>query len=417
MLSPLKSLNAASERLSFHLISGSDADILFWSQVIIVRFSNPSQNPDQTHYPTLKKALQKILHIPNEGVDKIYIDFKNAIAKCLGEIIACGNTSYTSYMNLLITLQASTQRNEIQTIAKTKWPDIIHLETLSKCNAACTFCPYPGLPRNGQKMSNEAIQKIRDDLKIIPSHQNIIFQPFKVSEPFLENRLAKICSLFWTDHPSWTFQIITNGSVFNEKVLKELYELAKAGMILNIKFSLNEVHDASYKSLMNLEFDRTMSCIKKIIEMFNDLHSVSMAFTRVSTSAAGDRDYLNFCKIFAPRVSAGLLKKNDWLGTIENGEDPSSALKLLGCKRWTDLSITSSGEIALCCMDSTATLGLGNVLQENTFELFKRRAERFIPQSARRGDAPEPCRSCSYYQYTPSSLRPFSAEELNGIFK
>src|SRR5688500_7831084 len=44
------------------------------------------------------------------------------------------------------------------------YPAVVHLETLAVCNAACEFCPYPRLERQGARMSDALIEKVIDDL-------------------------------------------------------------------------------------------------------------------------------------------------------------------------------------------------------------------------------------------------------------
>src|SRR5690348_5429724 len=72
------------------------------------------------------------------------------------------------------------------------YPAHVHLETLSLCPAACYFCPYPTLERKGTVMPDELIAKIISDLKAIPQDLNFQLSPFKVNEPFLDNRLFDI---------------------------------------------------------------------------------------------------------------------------------------------------------------------------------------------------------------------------------
>jgi hypothetical protein len=89
----------------------------------------------------------------------------------------------------------------------------------------------------------------------------------------------------------------------------------------------------------------------------------------------------------------------------------------MGCQRWSDLSIAADGSIALCCMDSSANLGLGNAFERPVLELFKERVSRFVPDSLMRGDAPLPCKSCTYYQHPPDTkILAFSVGELKANY-
>src|SRR5262249_47912810 len=64
------------------------------------------------------------------------------------------------------------------------YPQEVHIETLAMCNASCTFCPYPTMERQGDRMSDALIDKIIDDLTKIPQNIRFNIAPFKVNEPF-----------------------------------------------------------------------------------------------------------------------------------------------------------------------------------------------------------------------------------------
>ena len=61
------------------------------------------------------------------------------------------------------------------------YPQEVHIETLALCNAKCSFCPYPTMDRQGDRMPDELIDKIIDDLKAIPSSLPFNVSPFKVN--------------------------------------------------------------------------------------------------------------------------------------------------------------------------------------------------------------------------------------------
>ena len=78
------------------------------------------------------------------------------------------------------------------------YPSHVHMETFAKCNAACNFCPYPGLERQGVRMPEALIHKILDDLGDVPRIHSFQLSPFKVSEPFLDHRLFIVDPVFKT---------------------------------------------------------------------------------------------------------------------------------------------------------------------------------------------------------------------------
>lgn len=48
--------------------------------------------------------------------------------------------------------------------SRVDFPAHVHLETMAKCDAAYSFCPYPGLDRQGVVMEDALIDKVVNDL-------------------------------------------------------------------------------------------------------------------------------------------------------------------------------------------------------------------------------------------------------------
>lgn len=57
----------------------------------------------------------------------------------------------------------------------------MHLETISVCNATCTFCPYVELDRIGTRMSDDLLQKVIADLTEMRPHVQFNLSPFKAA--------------------------------------------------------------------------------------------------------------------------------------------------------------------------------------------------------------------------------------------
>ena len=116
--------------------------------------------------------------------------------------------------------------------------------------------------------------------------------------------------------------------------------------------------------------------------------------------------FIKECSRLFPKFQVTLLKLNDWFNYNEDSRDkliemgvPIKAFKKLGCTRWEDLSIAANGSVTLCCMDAgKENLNLGNAFENNALDLYQKKYMRFIPDSGFRGDSPNPCNSCSYFQ-------------------
>ena len=301
------------------------------------------------------------------------------------------------------------------------YPKNVHIETQAVCNAKCSFCEYDSLSRKGEKMSDENIRKIINDLSLIPSSRNVQIQPYKVSEPFLEKRLPWIADEILNKIPESQIRLISNGNLMTEEKIDWLIDCSnreKRGnkQPITISISLNSTDKNKYEKLMQVNYDRTIKNISNLHKRFGEVddNGLTVVLTRVSTHASGDLLFLKECARLFPNFQVSLLKLNDWFSYNENSREkliemgvPLKAFKKFGCTRWEDLSIAADGSITLCCMDAgKENLNLGNAFSENALDLYQRKYKRFIPDSGLRGDSPNPCNSCSYFQNTDNMILP-----------
>jgi len=91
----------------------------------------------------------------------------------------------------------------------------VSLETLSKCNAACSFCPYPSLERQGHKMPDELIDRLVKEMAQFSFP--FMFSPFKVNEPLLDKRTLPLLRRMNKEVPHARLRIFTNGSALKRK--------------------------------------------------------------------------------------------------------------------------------------------------------------------------------------------------------
>jgi len=65
------------------------------------------------------------------------------------------------------------------------YPFFVSIETFAKCNAACDFCPYVDIERQGALLSEELFEKIVADLVEADPVGPAMFSLSRVYEPFL----------------------------------------------------------------------------------------------------------------------------------------------------------------------------------------------------------------------------------------
>ena len=258
-------------------------------------------------------------------------------------------------------------------------PMEISLETIALCNAACTFCPYPTLDRKGEKMSDELIDKIIDEMATFefPFH----FAPFKVNEPLLDKRFIDICRRV-EDETLAHLRIFTNGAALTQRRIDEIASLSQ---VTHLWISLNSHIAEEYEELMSMPFEKTT-------RRLDNLHSQDFPHP-VVLSAVGtpNRAFVDYCQDRWPKFETCVIEKASWLGFTEAQrlEVPDTP-----CGRWWELSIMANGIVSLCCMDGEGRFPIGDINKQSLLEVYRSTREQREKMMSRR-EVPV-CETCTY---------------------
>lgn len=265
-------------------------------------------------------------------------------------------------------------------------PIEVSIETQTVCNAACTFCPYPTLDRKGARMSDRLVESLIEQM----SHFEAPFyvSPFKVNEPLLDERLPHICGEIMDRCASATLRLFTNGQPLTSKALAWIARLPR---VAHLWVSLNEYEAAPYQDLMSLALPITLRRLDALHADPTFPHPVVVSRVRDGTDR--DMGFVEFVRTRWPRFRVQVIKRDGWLGYVE----PTSPEIPTGpCGRWWELSIMSTGLVALCCMDGTGTHPLGDANVTSLLAIYNQPhlvARRTFP--ALRADI-TPCNRCTY---------------------
>jgi len=274
------------------------------------------------------------------------------------------------------------------------YPVFVHLETLAICNAACSFCPYPTLDRKGVKMPDATVEKVINDLTVIPPHFLFRFAPYKVSDPFLEPRLFDIIELAESKLSNMRVTLITNGSALTERKIEELKKVKRVNYLT---VSLNFDDEEEYERVMQLSFRRTL---ERLDMLHKKVAAKELAFpvrvSRVSGGRQDDESFLRFVRARYPAFPVYVVPRNDWIGEVVT-EGALNEVPDAPCHRWFDLSITATGDVAMCCMDGRTQYSHGNVNNEHALKIYNHPTLRALRKNlASRRATGAPCDRCTY---------------------
>lgn len=271
------------------------------------------------------------------------------------------------------------------------YPSEVTIETLSVCNAACGFCPYPRLERRGERMPDALIDKIIGELEAIPQTLPFGVSPFKVNDPLIDKRIFDICRQINRRLPGARPRLFTNGSPLTDAIIDRI---AAVERLQHLWISLNEFEAATYRQVMGLPLERTLARMDRLHEaVASGRFPHPVIVSRVRHRSPADEAFVAFVRQRYPRFSISVMPYASWAGQIDSQE--TLAPPPTGCGRWFELSIMSTGRVALCCMDGEGRHVIGDVSTDNTLAIYNNPAYRRLRQDvATRLEADFPCTAC-----------------------
>lgn len=245
--------------------------------------------------------------------------------------------------------------DELRSGPYVEFPSVVSIETLSLCNAACNFCPYPSLTRKGEAMSDELIEKILTDIEEIANRPPFEVTLSRVNEPFLDPRVLDISFDIEHRFPEATNMFTSNGTPLTEKTLLRLAELKR---VAYLRVSLNEHRSKEYEAIMQLPFDKTIARLDLIHRMKSaGALKFPVYLSRVGDGSEADAEFLEWVKKTYPSLSGLVTVRGDWMGAVATATGP---VPDIGCRQWFQLHFLSNGKSAFCCVDSDGRHGVGH---------------------------------------------------------
>ncbi len=281
------------------------------------------------------------------------------------------------------------------------YPAIITIETFMKCNARCSFCPYPMMEEQGiradQKLSKQLFEKIINDLKDIPPESSFTINLSRVNEPLLDTRIYGFMKIIDDQLQNCDIWLPSNGSTLTEKNIRKLNDI---NCFTTLGISINSNNPEDYERIMGLPFERTVKNIDRLHEMkCAGKINFNVRLTHVTNSRQKSVEINNWLVERWPEFNPCSYRAMDWLGLMPDetrGQEPSD-VPALPCLDWHQVHILADGSEALCCFDALGKFASGNVNDQHILEMYnvdwQRKARRLLV--SRRSDiVPKICHGC-----------------------
>jgi len=239
-------------------------------------------------------------------------------------------------------------------------PNWIELSLIDVCNRSCSFCPKSDpliAPDTYQKMSRLLIDKLSYELKKIKYRGAIALCGY--GEPLLHKDILYITKKL---SQAGSVEIVTNGDVLTSKMLRNLY-LAKASRIL--------------------------------ISMYDGPEQIKK-FKRIIKNSKVPPDLIILRDRWYDKDNNFGVKLTNRAGTIKIGNQISNSTHTTCFYPSYQFLIDWNGDVFLCPQDWQRRITMGNMMQENIFDIWVGKImTRFRKELLRGKRNLSPCNSCN----------------------
>lgn len=240
------------------------------------------------------------------------------------------------------------------------FPRTISIETQVKCNAKCSFCPYPTSPRKGEEIDTPLFYKIIDDLSEMPPDHVISFTLARINEPLLDKRLQVFSDYVAERLPGARQAFWSNGTMLNPGTFEWIDGYGHS----RLNISLNSVTEQGHQDMMGFG-------LTKVLRNLDHLHQLKAkkdwrGFVNMHApylSPETTREMEAFCAERYPLFNLAIRPFFSWEGDEKSGTKEKEqsgvfstqdfGIGSLPCGQWFDLHILANGFATKCCIDQT----------------------------------------------------------------
>jgi len=271
------------------------------------------------------------------------------------------------------------------------YPLQVGIETLSVCNAACGFCPYPGMERKGQRMSDTLLDSLLGQIADLPHDLPVEVNFSRVNEPFLDTRVHAAAARVLREHPLAELWLFTNGSALTDRTIGRLESLGRVPIFI---VSFNDHRREQYERVMRIPYERT---VRNLDRLHESLSTGRLRFTptisRVSDDPADDEDFLRWVAGRWPGFGCRVTPRFDWIGEAATSR---RSIPPVACVQWFHLPVLASGLVAHCCIDHEGAHGIGDTNERTLLEIYNHPERRGLRADLARRLGVPVCGSCNH---------------------
>ncbi|MFT5233015.1 MAG: wyosine [tRNA(Phe)-imidazoG37] synthetase (radical SAM superfamily) [Candidatus Krumholzibacteriia bacterium] len=272
-------------------------------------------------------------------------------------------------------------------------PRYIQMETITKCNAKCPFCPQNEIIRDPARMPDEMWKKIVDDTR----GWGMTYRPFLTNEPFVDNRQVEIVRYIKENDATAQVEFNTNAELLTEDLASELLA---AGVDI-MRFSIDGFSRETYEpSRVGISYEKVLERTLRFLELWDKGGYRGKMFTelRMIEVPENAHEIAAYKEFWAPKCSEVLITKMyQWPWTGQQAKDvvQKPCLKILD-----EMFFYTNGSATLCCWDVHERAVIGNVVDQSVNEIWEGHVANCLRATLDDGrrDLITLCSRCNAYQ-------------------
>jgi radical SAM protein with 4Fe4S-binding SPASM domain len=251
-----------------------------------------------------------------------------------------------------------------------KFPESIQIQTISRCNGRCNFCPYPEV---SDTLTHGLIEErvFRGIIDELSRHRISVIYPYLMNEPFLDKDIFDKVSYIKKKMSYVPVVLNTNGLLLTEDRIDTMI----SSPLDNLVISLNTVDKESYKKMMGIDADQIQANIDKLLLRLQESNSkitVMISVIRTADNESYLDEIFEYCRKRRMKFFVNDVENRG--GNLSSYESikPSASIKRKGIRSCirplVQAYVLYNADMVLCCADWRRQIILGNVLKDGGIE-------------------------------------------------
>lgn len=266
-----------------------------------------------------------------------------------------------------------------------EYPTLVQIETTSRCNAKCFFCPHKTMKRPKEDMPQVLFDKIVKDCQEIKLKS---ICPFLNGEPFADSLIFERLEQINKELPDTFIDIFSNMSLLDEG---KIDRLSLINNINNFVMSVTSYNEKSCKDYMGLSWKAVFKNIQDLIGLNNKRQFIKhLQIASANINEEEKKKLRNQWQGINGIERFFITTIQNWKGDIVNRVDINSDII---CPRAWHICILSNGKVALCCMDQEGDYSIGDIKKNTILEIFNN--EKYKRYRTLKKKDLVPCKNCS----------------------